>query len=546
MKIKPVPRITLSDKVAGKIAALILEGVFSPNSQLPSERDLGSQLDVSRSSLREALKILAEHKLIEVRPGVGWFVRPIEGSAALKARELAQSEIKITVHKKSSLTGEAPSGPRRLPASGEKILKIPNLQTDRLGTFEFISWWDREKVAAAKVLVVGAGALGNEVVKNLALMGVGHILVIDFDTIEKSNLSRSVLFRESDSQRKKSEVVAARAKEINPDIKIQYLHGDVTTELGLGIVRRMDVVIGCLDNREARLAINRFSYWMEKPWVDGAIQELLGLVRVFVPGEGACYECTLTDQARRDLAVRYSCPLLARQNVLMGKVPTTPTIASIIGAMQSQEALKLIHDMDVDAGKVTHYNGLNNNMHTTAYTHREDCESHWIYGDVTELPLSAERATLKEFLKIIKLDLGDEAVIELDQEIVLGLECSGCKTAENTFKPMSEVSFEAAHCPNCGEMREVKMTHMITGEESFLHHTLASVGVPPLHILRAHNTEEYRFYELTGDLKDTLHFSHFENTSGEIPLRDRIKISNPIKIKSPVQNAAAGKIKLKD
>jgi len=546
MKIKPVQQKSLSEIVAGKIAALILEGDFLPNHQLPSERDLGGQLDVSRSSLREALKILGEHKLIEARPGVGWFVRPIEGSTVIKARELAQGEIKVTVPKKTSPAGEPPPGPRRLPAAKEKPLKIPNLGKDRLGTFDFISWWERDKVAAAKVLVVGAGALGNEVVKNLTLMGVGQILVIDFDTIEAANLSRSVLFREADTKRKKSQVVAARAKELNPNTKIQYLHGDVTTELGLGIIRRMDVIIGCLDNREARLAINRMAHWMGKPWVDGAIQELLGLVRVFVPGQGACYECTLTEQARRDLALRYSCPLLARENILLGKVPTTPTIASIIGAMQSQEALKLIHDMDVEPGKVIHYNGLNNQMHTTAYTHQEDCESHWIYGDITELPISAHTATLEELLGIIKIDLGEEAVIELDQEIVLVLECMGCSTVENTLSPISQVSFEAAHCPNCGEMREVKMTHLITGEEDFLHRTLASVGIPPLHILRANNTQEYRFYELTGDLQETLHFKHFENTGDEITLRDRIKIGKPIKIKSPSKNPAAGKIKLKD
>jgi len=546
MKIDPVPRRSLSEKVAGKIAALILEGEFPPEKQLPSERALGGKLDVSRSSLREALKILSEHKLIEARPGVGWFVLPLEGTNIIKARELAQNE-KVKIHpKKASSSAEPPPGPRRLPVAKEKPLKIPNLKTDRLGTFDFISWWERDKVADAKVLVVGAGALGNEVVKNLTLMGVGHILVIDFDTIEAANLSRSVLFRESDANRKKSEVVAARAKELNPQTKIQYLHGDVTTEMGLGIVRRIDVVIGCLDNREARLAINRFSHWMNKPWVDGAIQELLGLVRVFVPGEGACYECTLTEQARRDLALRYSCPLLARQNVLLGKVPTTPTIASIIGAMQSQEALKLIHDMDVEAGKVIHYNGLNNHMHTTAYTAREDCESHWIYGDITELPLSAETATLQELLHVIKIDLGDEAVIELDQEIVLALECTQCNTSENTVSPLSKVSFEAAHCPNCGHMREVKMTHLIAGDEPFLHHTLASVGIPPLHILRANNSEEYRFYELTGDLKETLHFSDFEDTSGEIPLRERIKIGSKVKIKDPSQNPAAGKIKIKD
>jgi len=546
MKIQPVKQKSLSEIVAGRIAAIMLEGAFPTAHQLPSERDLGAQLDVSRSSLREALKILAEHKLIEARPGVGWFALPLEGTKLIKARQLAQHEISISDPIKISKPGESPSGPRRLPVAKEKPLKIPNLGTDRLGTFDFISWWERDKVAAAKVLVVGAGALGNEVVKNLALMGVGHIFVIDFDTIEAANLSRSVLFRETDTKRKKAEVVAARAKELNPQTKIQYFHGDVTTDLGLGIFRRVDVILGCLDNREARLAINRFAHWMGKPWVDGAIQELLGLVRVFVPGEGACYECTLTEQARRDLALRYSCPLLARQNILLCKVPTTPTIASIIGAMQSQEALKLIHDMDVEPGKVVHFNGLTNQMHTTAYTHREDCESHWIYGEVSELPISAGKATLEELLGIIKLDLGEEAIIELDQEIILGLECLSCRSAEKMVSPMSDVSFEAAHCPNCGEMREVKMTHLITGDEDFLGQTLTSLGIPPLHILRANNTQEYRFYELTGDLDETLHYTHFEGTVDEIPLRDRIKIGPSIKIKSPVQNPAAGKIKLKD
>ena len=546
IKIDPVPRKPLSEILAGRIAGLILEGEFPPGQGLPSERELGGQLDVSRSTLREALKILAEHKLIEARPGVGWFALPLEGSRLVQAAELAGRETRDTQPIKIHKPGEGPSGPRRLPVAKEKPLKIPNLKSDRLGTFDFISWWERDKVADAKVLVVGAGALGNEVVKNLTLMGVGHILVIDFDTIEAANLSRSVLFRDSDNNRQKAQVVAARARELNPDTGLQYVHGDVTTDLGLGIFRRMDVIIGCLDNREARLAVNRFAHWMNKPWVDGAIQELLGLVRTFVPGQGACYECTLTEQARRDLALRYSCPLLARQNILLGKVPTTPTIASLIGAMQSQEALKLIHDMDVEAGKVTHFNGLNNQMHTTAYTVREDCESHWVYGEVTELPLKAGTATLKDLLQVIQVDLGPQAVIELDQEIVLGLECAQCQSVEKTLRPMSEVSFEGAHCPNCGQMRKVQMNHLITGEEDYLDRTLASLGVPPLHILRANNTEEYRFYELTGDLEESLHWGHFQSTGEEVPLRQRIKIGPAVKIKDPGANPAAGRIKLKD
>jgi molybdopterin/thiamine biosynthesis adenylyltransferase/DNA-binding transcriptional regulator YhcF (GntR family) len=543
MKIQPIPHKTLSETVAGKLAASLLDGSLLPGTQLPAERDLMEQLGVSRATLREAHKSLEESRLIESRPNVGWFAHAIDEKNVTKARELS---IAATPATPRPATNEPPTGPLRVPVAPEKPLHIPNLHTDRLGTFEFISWWEREKVQNARVLVVGAGALGNDVIKNLALMGVGHIFIIDFDTIEAANLGRSVLFRESDNHRSKAEVAAARAKALNPQVHVQYLNGDVTTQLGLGVFRRMDVVIGCLDNREARLAVNRFCYWMNKPWVDGAIQELLGLARVFVPGQGACYECTLTEQALRDLSLRYSCPLLARQNVLLGKVPTTPTIASIIGGIQSQEALKLINGMPVEPGKVIHYNGMVNEMHTTAYVAREDCESHWTYGEVIELPARAERTTLEDMLRIARADLGPEAIIELDQELITTLKCSTCQTVEQVLKPLSAVSFEAGHCPTCGNLRETEMTHVITGEENYLYRSLSHVGVPPLHILRAHNGQDYRFYELTGDLPDALHFRHFEHTGQTVRERGRVRIvSDPI-VKDSPKSPAQGRVKLHD
>lgn len=546
--IDPIPRKSLAQIIAGKLAASIINKSLEVGSQLPSEREMIRQYGVSRTTLREALKTLEENQLIEGRPGVGRFVRKIDESNFAAAYELAQDELQAPSSKKDADSDEALSRPRRLPVAPEKPIQIPNLRTDRLGTFNFISWWDRKNVEEAKVLVVGAGALGNEVIKNLALMGVGSIYIIDFDTIEAANLSRSPLFRESDSGRRKAEVAAARAKELNPEIHVQYLHGDVNTQLGLGVIRRMDIIIGCLDNREARLSVNRFAYWMGKPWVDGAIQEMLGLVRVFIPGQGACFECTLTEQARRDLSVRYSCPLLARQNILMGKVPTTPTIASIIGAMQSQEALKLINGLPVEPGKVTHFNGMVNQMHTTAYRAREDCESHWRYGEISELPLRAESTSMQELLSIVRADLGSEALIELDQELILALECPNCKTVTRLVKPISQVSFESVHCPNCGAFRETRMTHVITGEEDFLHHTLASLGVPPLHILRAYNLQEYRFYELTGDLEDALHFSDFDESSPayRARVRQRIRLGDQIKLKDVRTNPARNRIVLHD
>ncbi len=547
MKIQKISHKSLVETAAGKLAASLLDGSLSQGMQLPSERALMNQLGISRTTLREALKTLEENRLVESKPNVGWFARQIDESNIMQAKELAGGETQSP----RPVANEPLTGPRRIPVSPEKPIHIPNLQKDRLGTFEFISWWEREKVKQAKVLVIGAGALGNEVIKNLALMGMGNIFIIDFDKIEAANLSRSVLFRETDNNRSKAEVAAARARSVNPEVHVQYLNGDVTTGLGLGIIRRMDVIIGCLDNREARLAVNRFCHWMNKAWVDGAIQELLGLMRVFVPGEGACYECTLTEQAMRDLSLRYSCQLLARQNVLLGKVPTTPTIASIIGGMQSQEGLKLIHSMPVEAGKVVHFNGLTNHMHTTAYVPREDCESHWVYGDITELPARAERATLHDLLRIARADLGPQAMIELDQELVTSLECPTCQTMEQVLKPLSDITFEAGHCPTCGTLREANFTHMITGDENFLHRSLASVGVPPLHILRAQNGTEYRFYELTGDLPEALHFRHFEQTIklGNLeksPTGERIRLRSEVRLVDSPNSTIRNRIRIKD
>ena len=547
MKIQPIIHKTLAEAVAGKLTASILDGSLQPGTQLPPERELITHFGISRTTLREALKTLEKNGLVESRKNVGWFALQVDESNMTQAREMAAPDRlaeRVT-------RNEPPTGPIRVPISSEKPIHIPNLQKDRLGTFDFISWWDREKVENAKVMVVGAGALGNEVIKNLALMGIGNIFIVDFDKIEMANLSRSVLFRETDNNRSKAEIAAARAKAVNPNVHVQYLNGDIMTKLGLGIFRRMDVVIGCLDNREARLAVNRFCYWVNKPWVDGAIQELLGLVRVFVPGQGACYECTLTEQALRDLSLRYSCPLLARQNVLLGKVPTTPTIASIIGAMQSQEALKLINAMPVEPGKVTHFNGMVNEMHTTAYSARDDCESHWAYGDVTELPARAERTTLDDILRIACADLGLDAVIELDQELVTKLECPNCHTVEEVLRPLSEVTFDAGHCPTCGVLREAFMSHIITGDEPFLHRTLASVGVPPLHIIRARNDVEYRFYELSGDLADALHFRDFDSTIKiENKKQARIHINDKLQIKvakdATVLKVRSGRVRLRD
>ena len=141
---------------------------------------------------------------------------------------------------------------------------------------ERVSWWDQDRLRLGRVLVVGAGALGNEVVKNLVLLGVGDIVVIDPDSVELSNLARCVLFRAEDEGRPKAEVIARRASELNPEPHVTGIVGDVRS-LGTGVAARADVIVGALDNREARLYCNRLAARTGRHWVDGAIEALTGV-----------------------------------------------------------------------------------------------------------------------------------------------------------------------------------------------------------------------------------------------------------------------------
>ncbi len=97
-----------------------------------------------------------------------------------------------------------------------------DINHSRYSRLEIINWWDQSILKNSKVLVVGCGALGNEIIKNLTLLGVGNIYTVDMDNVELSNLTRSVLFRKADLGNPKAETICHRAKEINDEINISY------------------------------------------------------------------------------------------------------------------------------------------------------------------------------------------------------------------------------------------------------------------------------------------------------------------------------------
>jgi adenylyltransferase/sulfurtransferase len=357
---------------------------------------------------------------------------------------------------------------------------------DRFDRFKLIGWWDQARLSRARVLVVGAGALGNEIVKNLALLGVGNVLIADMDRIENSNLSRSVLYRERDNGTLKAAAAANAAKDIYPAIKSRHFNGNVVHDLGLGVFRWADVVIGGLDNREARLAINRNCWKVNRPWIDGAIESIDGSARVFVP-DGPCYECTMSQNDWKLLQMRRSCNLLSRPEMETGgKTPTTPTVSSIIAGVQCQEAVKLLHGMETIAGGAFVFNGVTTDSYLTRFQRKEDCYSHDTLDEVIPLDGGVETVTPRELLARAKQALGPKAELELAREVLERLVCPVCKTEEQIFASLGKVSGDKAWCPNCDNVRrEVITFHKIRGDEPFLDRPLAAIGVPPFDVVIA-------------------------------------------------------------
>ena len=281
------------------------------------------------------------------------------------------------------------------------------------GVYTLLSWFKKDRVRNARVLVAGAGALGNEVVKSLTLFGVGHIFIVDFDQIELSNLTRSVLFREEDAYAHafKADVVAKRAMEINPQVQVTPIVGNLFSEVGLGLYRAVDVIIGCLDSRIARYQLNRLAIRADKSWIDGSIENLTGVVQVFTP-EVNCYECGLSKEEFNQIMLRTGCADVVRTQTSTGRIATTPVSASIVGAVQVQEAMKLIHMKDEAnspfktlSGKLWSYEGLTTSTHIFKHAvWKEECPAHIRWEPVVSCPdLSANDSIEDAIEKIAKL-----------------------------------------------------------------------------------------------------------------------------------------------
>ena len=144
------------------------------------------------------------------------------------------------------------------------VFGVDTIDSDKFDRQKRILGWDQKKISEATVIIVGAGATGNEVVKNLVLTGIGKIILIDYDLIDVSNLNRCVLFSSQSALNKdyKVDAVKKACEELNPDTEIISIKKDLK-DIDKGLYKKADVVCSCLDNVEARLEANNYSYYNE-------------------------------------------------------------------------------------------------------------------------------------------------------------------------------------------------------------------------------------------------------------------------------------------
>jgi len=205
-----------------------------------------------------------------------------------------------------------------------------------------------EKIKNSTILCVGAGAVGNEICKNLGMLGVGHIKLVDFDIVNKSNINRCIFFRPGDHKNiSKVNAVAERLPEIAPNTKITPY--EVRIEEAPQEVYQADLIIMALDNDYARYMLNFGNLMQEKtvPMINGAMGKSFIEAQIYHPGITACAVCLWSEdyyQAIMNHQVILKCDEFFVET--LPKFPMISTLTSIVGGIMSVEVTKVLVSSD--------------------------------------------------------------------------------------------------------------------------------------------------------------------------------------------------------
>lgn len=148
----------------------------------------------------------------------------------------------------------------------------------------------------SRVLMVGAGGIGCELLKNLALLGFGEIHVVDLDTIDLSNLNRQFLFKHEHIKKSKALVAKDTATKFNPRVRIEAHHANIKeSQFNVEWFRGFNIVFNALDNMEARRHVNKMCLAADVPLIESGTTGFNGQVQVIKKGITACYDCSPKD-----------------------------------------------------------------------------------------------------------------------------------------------------------------------------------------------------------------------------------------------------------
>jgi adenylyltransferase/sulfurtransferase len=222
-------------------------------------------------------------------------------------------------------TTSAAAGQTAVTLSNEEILRY-----SRHLIMPEVGMEGQLKLKQAKVLCIGTGGLGAPLGLYLAAAGVGRIGLVDFDSVDLTNLQRQILFSSTDVGRPKIEAAAERLQNLNPDIQIDRYETRLTSENALDLFKDYDIVVDGTDNFPTRYLVNDACVLLKKPNVYGSIFRFEGQITIFGYPDGPCYRCLYPEPPPPGLV-----PSCAEGGVL-GVLP------GIVGAIQAAETLKLI------------------------------------------------------------------------------------------------------------------------------------------------------------------------------------------------------------
>jgi len=219
-------------------------------------------------------------------------------------------------------------------------VRSKKIEVDYLWARHLILWGKRgqAKIRNSKILIAGAGALGNEIAKNLAMLGVMRLIIVDYDVVELSNISRMIFFDRSDAGKSKAKVLAQKLYRKFPNTEI-VAYDCALEDIPLGTFLESDVIICGLDNVMSRIFLTSISRKYSIPMVDGGIAGFQARVQVYTPPDAPCPVCPLpSSQYAQLIGLRNPCDAPVEE----AKTPSLPTSISFVSSIQTQEALKLI------------------------------------------------------------------------------------------------------------------------------------------------------------------------------------------------------------